>query len=69
MASQDSHKRDTRFDVRPAHHGSHQERGSFHESSSEDLPVSASNRTVGITLAIGVALMILIILLPYLNSD
>ncbi|WP_345476570.1 hypothetical protein [Nesterenkonia rhizosphaerae] len=34
----------------------------------DDLGVSASNRAVGITLAVGIGMMLLILMLPYIGG-
>lgn len=65
MTPQESDKGDTRFDFHPAPEQEPQ-REEFDDA--EDLPISASNRAIGITLGIGVGLMILVLMLPYISN-
>lgn len=56
MPSQESEDSDTRY--QPDNRA----------NEAEDLGVGASNRAVWITLTIGVGLMLLVLILPYLGS-
>lgn len=51
-------------------HGSQADDGettrNTHKSAAEDLGASVSNRTVTVTLLVGIAMMLLVLLLPYL---
>lgn len=68
MMSQGSDQSDTRFDIRPARRQEHGLGGSSEQDSAEDLGLSASNRAVGITLAIGIGMMLLVLMLPYIGG-
>ncbi|WP_300344103.1 hypothetical protein [Nesterenkonia sp.] len=67
MTSQESDHTHGGFDLRAARreHDDGEQRSAHHH---DDLPFSASNRAVGITLAIGIGLMVLVLMLPYLGS-
>ncbi|WP_022872744.1 hypothetical protein [Nesterenkonia alba] len=70
MTSQES-EHDTRLEFRSPPRA--RERQPKHPPSRDgaedlDLGLSASNRAVGITLAIGVGLMLLVLMLPYLSG-
>ncbi|GAA1823380.1 hypothetical protein [Nesterenkonia flava] len=61
MTSQESDEGDTRFDLRAQQSSPRKGR------EADDLGVSASNRAVAVTLALGIGLMVLILLLPYIS--
>lgn len=65
MTSQEQDEVGTRLNLRAARNDESQPRK---EQKPEDLGVSASNRAVTITLVIGIALMLLVLLLPYLSD-
>lgn len=68
MTSQESEQTDTRFDIRPprrAHSGS---KGRTAHDDAEDLGFAASNRAVGFTLAVGIGMMLVVLMLPYLYN-
>ncbi|GAB3849519.1 hypothetical protein [Nesterenkonia populi] len=67
MTFQESEKGETRFALRPEQDQEIDE-GRSRPSSDDDLGFSASNRAVGITLAVGVGLMILVLMLPYISG-
>ena len=68
MTSQESDESDTRFELRPARREHDDGTGRRPPAEADDLGVGASNRAVSITLAIGIGLMLLVLMLPYLNG-
>lgn len=66
MTSQEQDQAHVGFGLQPARR--EKVRPGPHHDDNDDLGLSASNRTVSITLVIGVGLMLLVLLLPYLSG-
>lgn len=65
MTSQESGPGNTSFQFRSPRGD---EEHDIHPRDPDDLGVSASNRAVGITLAVGIGMMLLILMLPYIGG-
>ncbi|WP_146340636.1 MULTISPECIES: hypothetical protein [Nesterenkonia] len=68
MKSQESDKGELIFALGPSRGHDTSKGRSGRESDDDDLGFSASNRAVGITLAIGIGLMVLVLMLPYIGG-
>ncbi|WP_150461624.1 hypothetical protein [Nesterenkonia ebinurensis] len=66
MPSQEQDEVNTRLNLRAAQR--HDDSPPPEKQNHDDLGVSASNRAVTITLVIGIALMLLVLMLPYLSD-
>lgn len=65
MTSQESGPRNTPFQSRSSRRDDEHD---MRPRDPDDLGVSASNRAVGITLAIGIGMMLMILMLPYIGG-
>lgn len=66
MTSQEPGHTGTPYDIRPPRRHTCGPKGHSHDDA--DLGFSTSNRAVGLTLAIGIGMMLIVLMLPYVYN-